>query len=82
MNMSFTLQKKRLVGVKKRSSNSCWNYELTQSFRCSYSGDDDDTRLMVMTTEFLGRSSNPMIRGQKWSPTQMFELHLLNSTAV
>ena len=81
MNMSFTLQKKRLVGVKKRSSNSCWNYELTQSFRCSYSG-DDDTRLMVMTTEFLGRSSNPMIRGQKWSPTQMFELHLLNSTAV
>ena len=54
------------MGVKKRSSNSCWNYELTQSFRCSYSGDgDDDTRLIVMTTEFLGQESNPMIRGQK-----------------
>ena len=67
MNMCPLLyRKKRLVGVKKRSSNSCWNYELTQSFRCSYSGDgDDDTRLIVMTTEFLGQESNPMIRGQK-----------------
>mgnify|MGYP006975627187 CR=1 FL=1 len=55
----MNMKKKIQVGVKKRS-NSCWNYELTQSFRCSYS-DDDDTSLMVMTT----KESNPMIRGQK-----------------
>ena len=52
--------KKKFKWALKKGSNNCWNYELTQSFRCSYS-DDDDTSLMVMTT----KESNPMIRGQK-----------------
>ena len=68
MNVPLTLKKgkKRLVGVKKSQQQLLELYELTQSFRCSYSGDgDDDTRLIVMTTEFLGQESNPMIRGQK-----------------
>ena len=52
--------KKKLKWALKKGPTVVGHYELTQSFRCSYS-DDDDTSLMVMTT----KESNPMIRGQK-----------------